>query len=228
MIEISVKDDIQKVLRSLKTFDTKQVSFATARALTRTAAQLRRELNAETEKVFDRPTAFTKRSFVFKPATRDNLVAIVHAQERQAKYLKASIYGGARRQKGFEKRLGEEMEGRRVVTPGAALRSGAVAGIRLNQSGNISQAQLLRVVKDLNSAGTARRFFSGIPKGKNGPAGVWARVDNNKRIVPVLVFANAAVYEKRFKLSAIGRKVVTERFERELFASLEQALRTAR
>lgn len=228
MIEFSVKSDIEKVLRQLKTFDTKQVAFATARALTRTAVQLRKELNEETGKVFDRPTAFTKRAFLFKAATRDNLVAVVYAQDRQARYLAPQIEGGSRKQKAFEKRLGPDLKGRRVVTPGEALKSGTIAGVRLNASGNISQAQLLRVVKDLNSAGTARRLFAGIPKGRTGPAGVWARVDNNKRLVPVLVFSNEARYEKRFKLSAIGRKVVSERFERELFNSLQQALRTAR
>lgn len=228
MIEFSVKSDIDKVLKQLKTFDAKQVSFATARALTRTAVQLRKELNEETGKVFDRPTAFTKRAFLFKAATRDNLVAVVYAQDRQARYLLPQIEGGSRKQKAYEKKLGPELKGRRVVTPGAALKSGAIAGIRLNASGNISQAQLLRIARDLNSAGTDRRFFSGIPKGTTGPAGVWARVDNNKRLVPVLVFANEARYEKRFKLSAIGKKVVTEKFERELFNSLQQALRTAR
>ena len=67
----------------------------------------------EVEKVFDRPTPYTRNAFFIKPATKAKLIATVGLKDELAtskgtpasKYLAPQIFGGQRRIKRFEKAL---------------------------------------------------------------------------------------------------------------------------
>ena len=73
-----------------------QVPYATAVALTKTAQDAARELNAELPRYLDNPTPFTRNAFTLKRATKRDLNAIVFAKDVQAKYLRYQVFGGAR------------------------------------------------------------------------------------------------------------------------------------
>ena len=59
-MQVKIEHNIDVVLAKLSG-QQRQVSYAAAVALTRTAAQIKAALPSELDRVFDRPTPFTKR-----------------------------------------------------------------------------------------------------------------------------------------------------------------------
>jgi len=190
-----------------------QFRKAAAVATTRVAWDVREALMQGMQESFDRPTPFTMRAWRVESAraTGEQVEAVVWAAPQQAKYLFWQIEGGQRRTKGFEAKMG--------------LHSGEVA-LPTSQAtrdayGNMPLSFIKRVAGDKNTAGTAKRFFVGTPKGNGRPEGVWARVGNNNRLVPLMLFANEAEYQERFDASAIAGRTVDARFESQLMRALQ-------
>lgn len=193
----------------------RQFEKAAAVALTRTAWDVRKELTEEMQSVFDNPTPFTLRAFRVDMAKASDLTATVWAGKEQARYLRPEIEGGERNTKGFERKM--HLFGGQVALPGE--------GAKLNRHGNMSLAFIKKVSADVNSSGSAGRFFVGTPKGwlNDGTFdGVWTRVDNNNRLVRVMAFAEDATYEKRFHASAIGKHTVDRVFESQLAKAMRE------
>lgn len=188
----------------------KRFRKAAGTALTRVAWDVRERLHTDMRGVFDRPTPFTLRAFRVQQANYTGLEAVVYAAPMQARYLRHEVEGGERSTKGFEKRM--KLFGGEVALP--------AAGAKLNQYGNMSLAFIKRVAGDTNTTGAAKRFFTGTPRGGNRKAGVWARVDNNKRLVPMMIFANDATYRERLDVSAIAGRTVDAQFEYQLMMAL--------
>ena len=191
-----------------------QFRKATAVAVTRTAWDVREGLRAGGQEAVDRPSPFTMRAWRVEAAkAAETPVAVVWAAPQQAKYLFWEIEGGKRRTKGFEARMGLSGGEAAIPTSGAAR----------DAYGNMPLAFIKRVAGDANTSGSAKRFFVGKPKGGGRAEGVWARVGNNKRIVPLMFFAQDAEYEERFDMSAIAGRVVNQRFESQLMRALAAA-----
>ena len=82
-----------------------------AKALNDTALTLRKSTKTEMSSIFDRPTAYTLRSVMVKPATPQKLEAEIAPTYLGGKgidpqkYLRAQVMGGARRNKRSEKLL---------------------------------------------------------------------------------------------------------------------------
>lgn len=218
MIPIHVTG-VRELLAQMNDVGKRQMPFAAAKALTLTARQAAAAETAHIMDVFDKPAPFTKRAMGFTPATRSKLKATAFVKDLQAKYLQPEVDGGQRGFKSFEEKFADGA-GVQIALPGR--------GMQLNQYGNISKAKIRRIARDVNSSGNAKRFFQGTPKGGSMPSGIYARVNNNTQITPLIVFANAAVYEKRFKFSEIGTASVTANFEANLVACWQEAMRTAR
>ena len=188
---------------------------AAAVALTRTAWEVRGGLMQGMQRDFDRPTPFTMRAFNVEMARADNLESVVWAKPQQARYLFWQIEGGERNTKGFEKKL--HLFGGQVALP--------AAGAKLNQYGNMSLSFIRKVTADQNTNGTAGRFFTGTPKGwlDDGTFdGVWARVDDNHKLVRVMAFADEARYKERFDMSAIAQQKVDQVFESQLMRAMQE------
>lgn len=187
-----------------------------AAALSKTAFDVRDALGVGMASAFDRPTPFTMRAFKVDGATAGSLVATVYAMPLQARYLFWEIEGGERNTKGFEKHMG--LMGGEAAIPGQ--------GAKLNVYGNMSMAFIKQVSSDQNTRGTAKRFFIGTPKGWLADGtfdGVWARVDDNNRLVRVMAFAEEAQYKTRFDMSAIAGRTIDARFESQLMRAIEAA-----
>jgi hypothetical protein len=209
---------LPEMLRRMQAISSRQAPFAMAMAMTKTVRQAKEAEDAHIMSVFDRPTNFTKRAVAFEGANKRNLQARVFVKDDQAKYLAAQAHGGARKFKPFE----EQFAGTgapQVALPGR--------GAQLNQFGNLSKAKIKRIAQDLNSSGQAKRFFKGKPKGQDLPAGIYARTNNNKQLTPLLVFANAAVYQKRFNFSELAKSTITAQFESNLVTAWAAAMRTS-
>lgn len=145
MITISVRSDLARMQRTMTELERRQLPFATALALTRTAQAAQRAVVRELPSAFDRPTPFTQRGVAVKAATKQTLEAEVFVRPIQAAYLALQEAGGTR-----------EPKKRALVIP---------AGIRLNQYGNIPARALAR-------AKGRKDVFVGTVKGK---AGFWQR-----------------------------------------------------
>jgi hypothetical protein len=211
----------------------KQVSYATAVALTRTAQDAQQALTAELSRTFDRPSPFTLRGVAIKAATKQNLAATVFLRERQADYLAIQITGGSRRPLR-----------RALLLP---------RNIGLDQYGNIPRGVISRLLarKDVFS-GTVR----GIP-------GIWQRVSAKKHkrsrkqsdgsgymlptgsgyVLPtggntslptagsfnmLVGYEDQAEYRPRLNFDGIVRETVERRFQAQFAVAFAEAIRTAR
>lgn len=121
-------EGIEVLKKKLEGMRDKQITFAAAVALTRTAQDIKTAEIAEMQKVFDRPTPYTLQGLYLKPATKQNLESMVYFKDfagkgiPATKYLPPEIHGGERRLKRFEsalKRVGVLPDGM-YVTPGSA------------------------------------------------------------------------------------------------------------
>jgi hypothetical protein len=191
----------------------RKMRVATAIALTRTAQRVQRDLTDRLGRDFDAPVPFTKRAIGYRPANRVQLSAEVYVRDAQLKYLAPSIFGGQRPPKRFEQRL--QGDARRARVPGAL----PGAGVRLNASGNVPKATLLRLLKDAKTKGSG--VFITDPGGHLAP-GVWKRVSRIK-VAPLLLFARTSPrYSRRFDFFGHGQRAVRSHFPVEFERAVKQ------
>lgn len=205
----------------------KQISYATAVALTKTAKKVADAMPAVMERQLDRPTNFTKAGLRIERATTDSLTAVVTFKDRQKNYLKWQIEGGTR-------------------TPGPRGLKLPTA-IKLDQYGNIPKGVIAKLVAVARKEGklakrTSRRIavsnkldlFYGDPKDVGGhkfPPGIYKIVKHGVReqLVPLVVFPQkSARYKPRFNFVREGEAIVQREWQRTFEQALAEALRTAR
>lgn len=218
MITIRAKN-LSDVVTGFNEFTVNQAPFAVAKALTMTVRNAQAKVTEHIKSDFDNPTTFTQRAMAFTPATKQTLRASVYVKDIQAQYLYPQLTGGVRGFKSFEEKFKLNSDSRYVMPGDAAER---------NQFGNISKAKLLKIARDVNSSGKAKRFFSGTPKGTGRPAGVYTRVNENTSIAPLLIFTTDARYEKRFNFSEIAHDTVDKMFEKNLQDAWASAIKSVR
>ena len=148
MIAVKVTHDLAKLGKRLHSIQSKQIPFATAKALTATAKHVQAKQPEQLEKDFDNPTPFTKRGFYVRGATKAKQYAIVGIKDIQAKYLELQIKGGTRRPKG-----------KALIAP---------SELRRNRYGNIPKGKIKALLAKPS-------VFSGTV---NGTPGVWQRNKN--------------------------------------------------
>ena len=217
MANVQVKG-LPELLSRMNDLARQQAPFAIAKAMTVTVRDAKAAEERYIPQAFDKPTPFTQRAVAFKGATKRNLSASVFIKDAQAKYLQAEAEGGKREFKSFEQKFAGS--GRALVAlPGP--------GAGLNQYGNLTKARIKRIAADLAKTGKGKRLFLGAPKGSALPAGVYARTGNST-IVPVLVFATSATYQKRFKFDQVGRAAIEARFVPNMARAWAEAVQTGR
>lgn len=225
-------------IRRLNDMQRRQVPFATARALTRTAQAVQQDLKAEMARVFDRPTRYTLGALRVRPATKTNLSATVHYKNEPGRdgaggYLQPQIKGGPRPYKRFEQHL--QRAG--ILPPGFFVVPGS--GVRLNAFGNMSPGQITQVLSGVRAApdiyarsskASARRnpkplqYF--VSRGGHLPLGIWQRVGQAVR--PIMMFVRSPAYKVRFRFFDVASRSATKHFPIEFRRSLADALATAR
>jgi len=229
MIKIGVRHDLDRLTARINGWQRSQIPFATAKALTRTAQAVQREIPAALERELDRPTAFTKRGTFIVPARKGTLRAAVGFKDRQAEYMRYQIEGGVRAPKKKALRLPGEV----VLDDYGNLPKGTIAKlIAAAKAGKYGAVVKKRLgIGDRRKKAGDLALFYGQPKGHPGlPVGIWRRIPGNPgTIVPVIVFPKqVARYRPRFRFHALVEKVVRETFPREFSAAFADAVRTAR
>jgi len=232
----------------------RQIAYATARALTKTAQAVQEKQKREMRDVFDRPTPYTLDSTYIKPATKQKLMAKVGLKDFSGKgipavkFLQAQVRGGSRRMKKFERALqsvGAMPQGFRAV-PGSAA--------QLDQYGNMKPSQIVQILSwfktfpgyqigylanmsDKRRAslqkGSKKRqgfaYFAGRP-GNRLPDGIWQRFTfaSGSAIKPVLIFVRNANYQAIYDFYYVAQKTAERELPSQVNAAVEHALRTAR
>lgn len=150
MIKVKI-EGLDKTLAHLAGMQ-KQVRYATAVALTRTAKRAQAATADEMRSKFDRPTRTTMKSMFVKPATKANLEAMVYVKDKpfggknpfsMAELLKHQFTGGSRIAKQLElilRRDGFLLAGEFVV-PGAAA--------KLDSYGNMNRGQIVQILSQI-------------------------------------------------------------------------------
>ena len=218
---ISIVSRGLKEARAAMTKREKQIAFATAVALTKTAVIAQKAINGEMPKVFDRPTRFTLNSLFILPAKRDRLTAYVRMKDAgdrgapAAKWLTPQIEGKARGDKGSEKRLrakGLLRDGKHVVP---------ASGTRLDRYGNISRRAMTNIIQGLDGG---KYFTLGSPR---DPAGI-AQRRGRKGVKLALAFVSRPDYKRRLDFYGVGNRAVDKSLADEFRKAYAKATSTAR
>jgi hypothetical protein len=228
---IQVKIDVAAT-RAWLSGQQKQVRFAAARALTRTAGRVKDAMPAIMDQQLNDPTPFSKRGWFVRAARSDTLTAIVQLMDRQASYLRWQIAGGVR-QAGPR---GIKLPGNIQLDTFGNIPRGVIAKLKAAaQDGRLGAA----LAKRINAHGNRRKgaaplqLFLGRPTGrgwKKAPMGIWRRIPGSPgKLIPIVVFEDSpAKYRPRFRPQEAAREIVARRWADEFSASLADALRTAR
>lgn len=250
MFSISVKDDMQRVLRQLDNFDRRQAPFVIAKALTATARDAKSDLVAILPRVFDNPTPYTMNSIYTQTATKQKLESVVGIKSQgsggtpAAKYLQPGITGGQRRIKRIERFL----TGKGILPTGMAVVPARDA--QLDAYGNVRRADYGRIISRLNKqsaaatsgrktrrtkTGSGGQLFvniQGSSKGnnKNLASGIWERTSfaRGSAIKPLLLFVEIPRYRARFDFTGTVAKTVRSNFQQRLNEALQYAIATTR
>lgn len=250
-MKVTVRHDFSRLLAEVRGME-KQVPFATALALTRTAQRVKEAEEKEMKDVFDRPTPYTMQSVFMRPATKSSQEAVVWLKDfggkgtPAVKFLIAQIQGGTRRPKRFEKAL----EAAGVMPSGYRAVPGEAA--KLDMFGNMDRGQIVQILaffkafpeagykanmSDKRRKSMARgsktqqgySYFVGRP-GDRLPLGVWQRfrLAHGSSIKPVMIFVPNAAYKAVFDFFYVGKTVFEKHFHTEFRRAMEEAMRTAR
>ena len=208
-----------------------QIPFALATALTKTAQNAKRSIEAEMPRAFDTPTRWTLNSLRLEPARKTKLQAVVAVKDKVSRgnpalfWLASEVEGGGRGDKRAEmalKTAGLLPSGMQVV-PGR--------GAKLNRFGNMTKGAISKAVigaqaaEDKQSQEGRTKYFVMRKAGK--PIGVAARFSKS-RMDMVMAFVSSASYQTRLDFYGVGQKAVDLTFSAEVTESLEQAIRTAK
>lgn len=216
-MQIKVKADFGP-LRALLTGMQRQIPFATAKALTVTANDVKAAQQREMARVFDRPATFTVQYGVgITPARKTDLRSVVFLKRKQAAYLLAQIEGGTRKRKPFEAQFAKEQSGSIITAvPGRAA--------ALNQQGNLSKATIAKLGREAKSKNKRGVFFATL---QGGVSAIFQR--KGRTIEPLLVFTKErASYRRRFDFFGVAQKTVAANWQRNFDAALRSAIATAR
>ena len=231
-MQISVHHNIDSVIANL-TGQQRQVAYATAVALTRTASAIKDALPGELERVFDRPTPFTKRGIYLKAARRDTLTAEVGFMTRQASYLRIQTEGGTRQPTTRGIRLPGNIELNAFGNIPRGLTDKLKAAAKDGTLGSAVMRRLGVAAKDRRKGAAPIQLFYGKPAGSRwdkAPVGIYRRVPGKPgKLIPVIVFEDTpARYKKRLDLERFAAPIVAREFNAQFDRALRDALATAR
>ncbi len=225
--QVQVRSNSADVIAELLAIGKDKAPLATAKALTFTAERVRDAVQAQIDKVFDRPTPYTRRALYLRTAKPERLSAMVKIKDEASKgnaavkYLFAQVYGGRRAHKRFEQAL--------IHFGLMASNMYAVPGDRaaLDGYGNIRASLIVQILSALGAGertlgymanrtarsakkGRKKDYFVGRPGNGNGPLGIWQRVSGGAR--PIIIFVKAPTYRQRLDFYGIAERVAITQF----------------
>lgn len=234
-MQFDIRSNVKEVSRWLDDAQKKQLPFATALAMTKTAQEVKVEEISTMKRVFNNPTPYALNALRVSPAKKKDLIASVEFKDFAAKgtpakrFLNPEVHGGGRSQKSSERQLAPYMAGKRFTAP--------AQGYPRNQYGNIPGSTINRILSHLTVNRDATQNVTGSKRSKAKRAnsqffgihgkGVFER-KGKRKIRPVLIFTKAPHYTKRFPFYETGASVVKQRFNVNFEIAWQRAMGTAR
>lgn len=254
---VSFRADFKQAEKYLTEIERKQLPFAKALSLTRTAEYIagtgriyknRGVMQRVLPKIFDRPTRWTLQGFYIEPASksRRKFFSVVHIKDGSSltpgrggklgtpafAYLGVQQSGGNRSAKSTEKKLRilGILGDDEVTVPGDAM--------RLNRYGNLSGSIYSKILADVQNQqfGISQGFGQRTTRrgGKDyfydpnlRPRGIYRRT-SRRRLIVALLFIKNPIYTPRFDFQGISRRAANKRLPIEFRRALAKALATAR
>lgn len=226
MLTIKATGSIQDMVRSVRDVPVRVVPYATSTALTRVAkiAQTK-DLPAEMNRVFDRPTPYALNSLFVKPASVDNLSARVMVKDQAAtgivpeRFLLPEVAGGLRGEKRVERalRFGGWLHAGERIIPARDMPRDAF--------GNVSGPKIKAILTQLekpSGRSTRRgrggklvsvgRYADGLFAGLIGKTrGIWQRT--GRKVKPLFIFTSKVhSYDARLDFTGISEAAALRNF----------------
>lgn len=234
-LSLSVRDDFWRLREKLSVLARNQIPFAASQAVNRLAKLALADLQSNMREVFDRPTPFTLRGFYARLGTKRDPHGEILARSfagkgtPAGKYLLPETLGGERSLKRFERALGYKDGEALFTVPGR--------GAPLDQYGNITQAQINKILAALGAEGglptrgrtkRGETYFLAHSKRDGALLGVY-KVVRTGHVEPVLIFAHAKPeYKIRFRFATVVMDSVKKNSRRVFDEELSKAIATAR
>jgi hypothetical protein len=219
-------------------FYEKQIPFANALALTRTAQTVKKLQVREMERVYDRPTRFTLNSLRVIPAKKRQQVQFSKVDFKNenpkgiapTEFLKAQVFGGQRNDKRSERwlKFNNKIGASSSIVP--------ARGLRLNKFGNVTKGRMTKILSNLNAHfdsrqnttdNTKRVYFVATIKGTKA---IWQRHGRKgRKIKPVfLILDGKPIYRRRHDFHGLSERQAQRLYPRKFQQAWEQATGTAR
>ncbi|SOH93363.1 hypothetical protein SAMN06273572_10239 [Monaibacterium marinum] len=217
MFEIT--SDLARTMRRLGDIAEKQIPFAAARALTMTAQDIKERTGQKLDRVFDRPTPFTRRGLYIRAARKTQLTAEVGFKTIQSRYLALQESGGV-----------QSPKRRAIVIP---------KRMRLNRYGNMTRGAVSKAAgkPDTFVASRAAKATAHLAPGiyqrpkrskyRKGGAGNKNRGEL-KGPQLLVAFEGKAKYRPRLGFVQGGKQIAANRLGPNFSHALREAVRTAR
>jgi hypothetical protein len=232
---VSIKDDFIRARVKLSNLAQSQIPFAASQAANRLAKIGLADVQAEMQRVFDRPKPFTIRGFYARLGNKRDPHGEILARSFASKgtpagkYLLPETLGGERHLKRFERALGFRAGEVTFTIPGR--------GAPLDSYGNITQGQINKILAALGAeGGVATRgrtrkgetYFLAHSKRDGALLGVW-KVVGSGHVEPVLIFSQEAPrYHIRFRFGSVVMESVKKNSTQVFDEELRKAIATAR
>jgi len=240
-MQISVRFDTERLKQDLRR-EQQRVASAARYAINRLAWRAHDAIVADMKDAFDRPTPYILNGMAVDQATAGETVAVVRWKEPRGgnkgagpgaeRILLAQIFGGARRQKGFERLLGlpqgwAAVPGRNVrldqygnLPNGlinqmlSALRAFGEQGYLANQNRAREERRKARIEakgKAYKPRRAPRTFFLVAPGDESQgrlPPGIYRRMTHKRGQILVVAFVKAPRYARGFMPATIAQRAV--------------------
>lgn len=242
-MEISIKvENLGAVREVLARLSSQQARVAYAKAINDTAFQVRRAMQAEMNRVFDRPTPYILKSSYVQMATPEKLSARIAPENKRdstgvdpQKILQAQEFGGPRRDKRSEiafRRAGLLLPGWQLAIPAtpypgsddgrgnlrgpfvAQLISYFRASAEQGYSANMTDKRKRAIHRGTKKT-TGRRYFVsyGRLRGQHLAAGIWAASGTHGVDVrPVAMFVRSGRYTPRLSMQRVAEQVGVQQY----------------
>lgn len=246
-MKLDVRGDISQVTQHLSRLARDQVPFATSVAINRTLVFVRKKVQEEARRAFDRPTAWTLSATEIKFTKKHDLTGDIHFREGLTsrgdaiRFLGHQIYGGGRPHKRSEELLqqaGKMPTGWYIVPASRA---------PLDRYGGFKRSIMQRVLSDVRAqfdalqnrtkrSGRRRKggldYFSSWPPNRKTAhlkPGIYARDRGiSQAIYPVLLFVPRVSYRKRYRFFETIDGAARFRFPLEFALAMRRAIETAK
>lgn len=243
---VTASANTEAIARAISRTANEQIPFATANALTAIAKRVRDGQVKVMKDRLDRPTPFTLNSLYVKAARKNKLEARVWFKDYASKgtpagkYMQPSVYGGAGKQKRFERALiarGLMGDDQHAIP---------VSSLGRDSYGNVPRGLYVKILSGLKAfgqqgydanatnstrskrKGNAQRYFVATI---DGMTGIWERRKSafGDGATPLFVFTDSPPkYRVRVPFFKIAENIHKANYEREFTVALTHAIATAK